>query len=41
MESGRFLPTKIGEGGSHGNKVYFCDSIGRSAGKEFKGVINM
>ena len=23
----------------HGDKVYFCDSIGRSAGKELKGVI--
>ena len=26
--------------GPHGDKVYFCDSIGRSAGKELKGVIN-
>ena len=24
----------------HGDKVYFCDSIGRSARKELKGVIN-
>ena len=24
----------------HGDKVYFCDSIGRSTGKELKGVIN-
>ena len=24
----------------HGDKVYFCDSIGRLVGKELKGVIN-